>query len=256
MLNQINIQSIVTIAKEAGKAIMQVYKQDFEVEYKQDSSPLTLADKKANDIIEDGLNQLSVNLPILSEEGNNIPYEDRKHWEYFWLVDPLDGTKEFVKKNDEFTVNIALIHKDTPVLGVVYAPALDVCYWAKQNDGAFKDGQKLPLKTESQRNTYKIVASRSHMSDETQTFIDAIDTDKEKEIISIGSSLKICLVAEGEADIYPRLGPTMEWDTGAAHAVVREADKKIYSYEQIEVNNYTCIKYNKENLLNQWFVVR
>ncbi len=256
MLNQINIQSIVTIAKEAGKAIMQIYKQDFEVEYKQDSSPLTLADKKANDIIEDGLNQLSVNLPILSEEGNNIPYEDRKHWEYFWLVDPLDGTKEFVKKNDEFTVNIALIHKDTPVLGVVYAPALDVCYWAKQNDGAFKDGQKLPLKTESQRNTYKIVASRSHMSDETQTFIDAIDTDKEKEIISIGSSLKICLVAEGEADIYPRLGPTMEWDTGAAHAVVREADKKIYSYEQIEVNNYTCIKYNKENLLNQWFVVR
>ena len=256
MLNQINIQSIVTIAKEAGKAIMQVYKQDFEVEYKQDSSPLTLADKKANDIIEDGLNQLSVNLPILSEEGNDIPYEDRKHWEYFWLVDPLDGTKEFVKKNDEFTVNIALIHKDTPVLGVVYAPALDVCYWAKQNDGAFKDGQKLPLKTESQRNTYKIVASRSHMSDETQTFIDAIDTDKEKEIISIGSSLKICLVAEGEADIYPRLGPTMEWDTGAAHAVVREADKKIYSYEQIEVNNYTCIKYNKENLLNQWFVVR
>ena len=220
------------------------------------NSPLTLADKKANDIIEDGLNQLSVNLPILSEEGNNIPYEDRKHWEYFWLVDPLDGTKEFVKKNDEFTVNIALIHKDTPVLGVVYAPALDVCYWAKQNDGAFKDGQKLPLKTESQRNTYKIVASRSHMSDETQTFIDAIDTDKEKEIISIGSSLKICLVAEGEADIYPRLGPTMEWDTGAAHAVVREADKKIYSYEQIEVNNYTCIKYNKENLLNQWFVVR
>jgi 3'(2'), 5'-bisphosphate nucleotidase len=256
MLNQIDIQDIVTIAKEAGKAIMQVYKQDFEVEYKQDSSPLTLADKKANDIIEAGLNKLSVNLPILSEEGNDIPYKDRKDWEYFWLVDPLDGTKEFVKKNDEFTVNIALIHKDTPVLGVVYAPALDVCYWAKQNDGAFKDGQKLPLKTESQRNTYKIVASRSHMSDETQTFIDAIDTDKEKEIISIGSSLKICLVAEGEADIYPRLGPTMEWDTGAAHAVVREADKKIYSYEQIEVNNYTCIKYNKENLLNQWFVVR
>ena len=252
MLNQINIQSIVTIAKEAGKAIMQVYKQDFEVEYKQDSSPLTLADKKANDIIEDGLNQLSVNLPILSEEGNNIPYEDRKHWEYFWLVDPLDGTKEFVKKNDEFTVNIALIHKDTPVLGVVYAPALDVCYWAKQNDGAFKDGQKLPLKTESQRNTYKIVASRSHMSDETQTFIDAIDTDKEKEIISIGSSLKICLVAEGEADIYPRLGPTMEWDTGAAHAVVSESGKNLQKYKEGE---YSKHEYNKEDLLNRSFTV-
>jgi len=122
MLSQINIQDIVTIAKEAGDAIMQVYKQNFEVEYKQDNSPLTLADKKANDIIETGLKQLSVNFPILSEEGKSIPYEDRKYWEYFWLVDPLDGTKEFVKKNDEFTVNIALIYKDTPVLGVVYAP--------------------------------------------------------------------------------------------------------------------------------------
>ena len=132
------------------------------------------------------------------EEGKEIPYEDRKHWEYFWLVDPLDGTKEFVKKNGEFTVNIALIYKDTPVLGVVYAPALDVCYWAKQGEGSFKDGQKLPLKTENQRNTYKIVASRSHMSDETQAFIDAIDTNKEKELISIGSSLKICLVAENQ----------------------------------------------------------
>jgi 3'(2'), 5'-bisphosphate nucleotidase len=252
MLNQIDIQDIVAIAKEAGDVIMQVYKQDFEVEYKQDSSPLTLADKKANDIIEDGLNQLSVNFPILSEEGKEIPYEDRKHWEYFWLVDPLDGTKEFVKKNDEFTVNIALIHKDIPVLGVVYAPALDTCYWAKQGDGAFKDGQKLPLKTEVQRNTYKIVASRSHMSDETQAFIDAIDTNKEKELISIGSSLKICLVAEGKADIYPRLGPTMEWDTGAAHAVLSEAGKILYKYEN---NKYTQHKYNKKSLLNYWFIV-
>ena len=252
MLNQIDIQDIVTIAKEAGKAIMQVYKQDFEVEYKQDSSPLTLADKKANDIIEDGLNKLSVNLPILSEEGNNIPYKDRKHWEYFWLVDPLDGTKEFVKKNDEFTVNIALIHKDTPILGVVYAPALDVCYWAKQGEGAFKDGQKLPLKMADQRNTYKIVASRSHMSDETQAFIDAIDTQKEKELTSIGSSLKICLVAEGEVDIYPRFGPTMEWDTGAAHAVVNESGKSLEKYMN---GKYSKHEYNKENLLNLWFIV-
>ena len=252
MLSKINIQDIVTITKEAGDAIMQVYNQDFEVEYKEDSSPLTLADKKANDIIEDGLNQLSVNIPILSEEGKNISYEDRKHWEYFWLVDPLDGTKEFVKKNDEFTVNIALIHKDTPVLGVVYAPASDVCYWAKQGEGAFKDGQNLPLKAESQRDTYKIVASRSHMSDETQAFIDAIDTQKEKELISIGSSLKICLVAEGEADIYPRLGPTMEWDTGAAHAIVNESNKKLQQYTN---NKFTSHTYNKRDLLNQWFVV-
>ena len=252
MLNQIDIQDIVTIAKETGNAIMQIYKQDFEVEYKQDSSPLTLADKEANNIIEDGLNKLSVNFPILSEEGDDIPYEDRKHWEYFWLIDPLDGTKEFVKKNDEFTVNIALIHKDTPVLGVVYAPALDICYWAKQGEGAFKDGQRLPIKTVNQRNTYKIVASRSHMSDETQAFIDAIDTSKEKELISIGSSLKICLVAEGEADIYPRLGPTMEWDTGAAHAIVNESKSEFQSYNN---GKYLRHKYNKEFLLNKWFTV-
>ena len=252
MLNQIDIQDIITIAKEAGNAIMQVYKQDFEVEYKQDSSPLTLADKKANDIIEDGLNKLSVSFPILSEEGDDIPYEDRKHWEYFWLIDPLDGTKEFVKKNDEFTVNIALIRKDTPVLGVVYAPALDICYWAKQGEGAFKDGQRLPIKTVNQRNTYKIVASRSHMSDETQEFIDAIDTSKEKELISIGSSLKICLVAEGEVDIYPRLGPTMEWDTGAAHAIANESKSEFQSYNN---GKYLRHKYNKEFLLNKWFTV-
>jgi len=252
MLNQIDIQDIITIAKEAGNAIMQVYNQDFEVEYKQDSSPLTLADKEANNIIEYGLNKLSVNFPILSEEGKEIPYEDRKHWEYFWLVDPLDGTKEFVKKNGEFTVNIALIYKDVPVLGVVYAPALDVCYWAKQDEGAFKDEKKLPFKAADQRNTYKIVASRSHMSDETQAFIDAIDADKEKELISIGSSLKICLVAEGEADIYPRLGPTMEWDTGAAHAVVNESGKSLEKYMN---GKYSKHEYNKEDLLNQWFIV-
>jgi 3'(2'), 5'-bisphosphate nucleotidase len=253
MLNQIDIQDVITIAKEAGNAIMQVYKKDFKVEWKQDGSPLTLADKKANDTIEDGLNQLSVNFPILSEEGKRTPYEVRKHWEYFWLIDPLDGTKEFVKKNGEFTVNIALIHRDTPVLGVVYAPVLDVCYWSKQDEGAFKDGQKLPLKTEDQRNTYKIVVSRSHLSDETQAFIDAIDVDKEKELTSIGSSLKICLVAEGEADIYPRLGITMEWDTAAAHAIVMESGKY---FQQYEFGRYAMHKYNKENLLNHWFVVR
>ena len=252
MLNQINLQDIVSIAKEAGDAILQIYKQDFKVECKQDSSPLTQADKKANDIIEDGLNQLSVSLPILSEEGKEVPYEDRKHWEYFWLVDPLDGTKEFVKKNDEFTVNIALIHKNAPVLGVVYAPALNVCYWAKKNEGAFKDGQRLPLKIESQRETYKIVTSRSHMSDKTQVFIDTIDTDKEKELISIGSSLKICLVAEGEADIYPRLGPTMEWDTGAAHAIVNESRCVLH-----RLNKKVFFKhvYNKKILLNDYFIV-
>ena len=146
MLNKIDIQDVITIAKEAGGAIMKIYNQDFEVEYKQDNSPLTLADKNANEIIEDGLNKLLVNLPILSEEGGDVPYKERRHWEYFWLVDPLDGTKEFVKKNGEFTVNIALIHKGVPVLGVVYAPSLDLCYWAKKNKGAFKDGKKSLLR--------------------------------------------------------------------------------------------------------------
>lgn len=252
MLNQINIQEIVAIAKEAGNAIMKIYRQDFKVEYKQDESPLTLADKNAHDIIQVGLNQRSINIPILSEEGKDIPYEQRKEWVYFWLVDPLDGTKEFVKKNGEFTVNIALIHKDVPVLGVVYAPVLDICYWAKKGDGAFKNNQKLPLNTKKQKQTYKIVISRSHMSNDTQAFIDTIDENKAIELISIGSSLKICLVAEGEADIYPRLGSTMEWDTGAAHAIINEMGKSIVQYNQ----NQQALIYNKKNLLNPWFIVQ
>ena len=260
MLDQINIQDIIKIAKDAGKAIIKIYNQNFDVEYKTDCSPLTIADKQANEIIVTALNQLSVNsflqqnIPILSEEGRSIPYDERKNWEYFWLIDPLDGTKEFVKKNGEFTINIALIYKGAPVLGVVYSPVLNVCYWAKKGEGAFKDGKKLPLKEKEQRDIYKIVASRSHMSKETKNFIEAINTDKEKVIISIGSSLKICLVAEGEANIYPRLGPTMEWDTAAAHAIVNESGGLFNKY----LNNDTYQKhvYNKENLLNDWFVVK
>jgi len=260
VLDQIDIQDIVKIAKDAGKAIMEIYNQDFGVEYKKDSSPLTIADKKANKIIVTALNQLSVNsflqqnIPILSEEGRSIPYDERKNWEYFWLIDPLDGTKEFVKKNGEFTINIALIYKGAPVLGVVYSPVLNVCYWAKKGEGAFKDGKILPLKAKKQRDVYKIVASRSHMSNETKDFIEAIDTDKEKVIISIGSSLKICLVAEGEANIYPRLSPTMEWDTAAAHAIVNESDGLFNKY--IDQGAYQKHVYNKENLLNDWFVVK
>jgi 3'(2'), 5'-bisphosphate nucleotidase len=259
VLDQIDIQDIVKIAKDAGTAIMKIYNQDFSVEYKTDNSPLTIADQKANEIIVSALNQLPVNsllnqsIPILSEEGKRTPYDERKNWNYFWLIDPLDGTKEFVKRNGEFTINIALIHKKTPVLGVVYSPVLNVCYWAKSNEGAFKDGKKLPLQTKRQRDVYKIVASRSHMSSETKDFIEAIDTDKEKEVISIGSSLKICLVAEGEANIYPRLGPTMEWDTAAAHAIVNESNGLFNKY--LDNGTYQQHLYNKKNLLNDWFVV-
>ncbi len=257
MLEKIKIQDIIALAKQAGDAIMSVYQKDFEVEFKSDQSPLTEADKAAHVIIEQGLIALDqkngTKIPLLSEEGRGISYDIRKNWEFFWLVDPVDGTKEFVKKNDEFTVNIALIHKDTPVLGVVYAPALNIMYWSKAGEGAYKDGQKLPLKTANDRTTFKVVASRSHMSQETQDFIDAIETAKEKELVSIGSSLKICLVAEGEADIYPRLGPTMEWDTGAAHAIVNGAGMQLQKYEN-EI--YSKHRYNKENLLNGWFVVQ
>jgi 3'(2'), 5'-bisphosphate nucleotidase len=217
---------------------------------------LTVADKNANDIIVNSLNKLPINsllkknIPILSEEGRSVPYDERKNWEYFWLIDPLDGTKEFVKKNGEFTINIALIHKDSPVIGVVYSPVLNVCYWAKKGEGAFKDGKQLPLKIQNKEDVYKVVASRSHMSSETKDFIDAIATDKEKVVVSIGSSLKICLVAEGEANIYPRLGPTMEWDTAAAHAIVNESDGLFNRY----IDNGAHL-YNKKNLLNDWFVV-
>ena len=251
VLSEIDIQDVVKIAQDAGHAIMQVYSQDFDTNNKLDGSPLTIADQEANRIIEQGLKSLQVRAPVLSEEGEKICYEKRKSWEYFWLVDPLDGTKEFIKKNGEFTVNIALIHRDTPVLGVIYAPDIDVCYWAKKGEGAFKDGQKLPLKSTKNKDICKIVASRSHMSADTQAFIDDIKVNK-KEIIHVGSSLKMCLVAEGEADLYPRMGPTMEWDTGAAHAIINEVKMFFCKYQDRTFSKH-C--YNKRSLINSWFVV-
>jgi len=249
MLEDIELDNIITIAKEAGVAIMKIYKKDFKIEYKDDKSPLTQADTKANEIICQKLKELYPNIPIMSEENKQTEYELRKKWEYYWCIDPIDGTKEFIKKNGEFTVNIALIYKDTPVLGVVYASVLDDIYYAKQGLGAFKNETKLPIKRTD--NKYVIVASKSHMSDETQNYIDTIETKKEKVLISKGSSLKLCLVAEGLADIYPRLAPTMEWDTAAAHAVVLESGKKVVEFE-----TGSTLKYNKEDLLNPWFVVK
>jgi 3'(2'), 5'-bisphosphate nucleotidase len=253
MLNQIDIQEIVSIAKQAGDVIMEIYAKDFRIEYKEDESPLTEADKKANDVIVAGLERLSVKFPILSEEGKNIPYEERKDWEYFWMVDPLDGTKEFIKKNDEFTVNIALIYNHKPVLGVVYAPVLGEMYWAKKGGGAYKDGQQLPLSTNIElHKQLRVVASKSHLSPETQDYIDDLaKTTASIECVSKGSSLKLVMIAEGSADIYPRLAPTMEWDTAAADAVVREAGKMTYQ----AVQNLPLV-YNKENLLNPWFIVK
>jgi 3'(2'), 5'-bisphosphate nucleotidase len=192
-------------------------------------------------------------IPIMSEENKEVDYATRKDWEYYWCIDPIDGTKEFIKKNGEFTVNIALIHKNTPILGVVYAPALGDIYSAKKGEGAFKNSHKLPLHVNNTpEKSLHVVASKSHLSEETQTFIDEIaKTTENIEQVSKGSSLKLCMVAEGEADVYPRLAPTMEWDTAAADAVVRESGKMTYQFK-----TKTPVVYNKENLLNPWFIVQ
>lgn len=248
---KIDIEEIKTIALEAGQIIMNIYEKDFDVEYKEDQSPLTKADIASNSYICKRLQELYPAIPLMSEENKKVAYEKRKNWEYYWCIDPIDGTKEFIKKNGEFTVNIALIHKNMPVLGVVYAPALDKLYWSKKGEGAFFNNQKLPLKVnENPKQKLFVVASKSHLSSETQEFINNLKTN-EVEQVSIGSSLKLCMVATGEADVYPRLAPTMEWDTAAADAIVREAGKTTVQYE-----NQEALEYNKENLLNPWFIVK
>jgi 3'(2'), 5'-bisphosphate nucleotidase len=249
MLNKIVLSDIEKIALDAGSTIMEIYNRDFSIEYKDDKSPLTEADLASNEVIMQGLEKYGI--PIMSEEGKTIGYDERKEWKYYWCIDPIDGTKEFIKKNGEFTVNIALIHDDTPILGVVYAPAMGDMYKAKKGEGAFKNDKKLPLQSNPDLSEKMlVVASKSHLSKETQAFIDALDT-KKIEQVSKGSSLKLCMVAEGEADIYPRLAPTMEWDTAAADAIVRESGKMTYQFE-----NELPVVYNKVNLLNPWFVVK
>lgn len=251
MQEKVDLNKIINISKIAGNAILEIYEREFTIVYKDDKSPLTEADIVSNKIICLALKELYPLIPILSEENKEIEYEKRKHWEVFWLIDPIDGTKEFIKKNGEFTVNIALIEKGIPVLGVVFAPALDEMYVAKKGFGAFKNGEKLPLvQNKLPKELLNVVASKSHLSKETQKFIDNLET-KKVEQVSKGSSLKLCMVAEGIADIYPRLAPTMEWDTAAAHAIVLEAGKKVIQFE-----NDKSVVYNKENLLNPWFVVK
>ncbi len=253
MLDTIELNNIEAIALEAGNTIMEIYNRDFSIEYKDDKSPLTEADLASNEVIIKALEQY--NLPIMSEEGKEIAHDERKDWEYYWCIDPIDGTKEFIKKNGEFTVNIALIHKNTPVLGVVYAPALKDMYKAKRGEGAFKNNQRLPLKiNETPDETITVVASKSHLSEETKSFIDNLTSNiQHPTFISKGSSLKLVMVAEGEADIYPRLAPTMEWDTAAADAIVRESGKMTYQYHSTSL---IPLLYNKENLLNPWFIVK
>ncbi|OCR15002.1 3'(2'),5'-bisphosphate nucleotidase CysQ [Helicobacter pullorum] len=247
MLEKIDLDELRGIALDASGAVMEVYKRDFSVYEKEDKSPVSEADLLGNEIICKALAKFS--LPILSEENKLVSFNERKKWDYFFCVDPLDGTKEFIKRNGEFTINIALIDRDTPIAGVVYAPALDLMFSAKKGGGAFKNNEKLPLKIK--RDSYKIVASKSHMSKETSDFIENLKVDKPKEFVSMGSSLKLCLVASGEADIYPRLAPTMEWDTAAADAIVRESGKMTYDF-----NTQKPLIYNKEDLRNPYFIVK
>lgn len=243
-------------AREAGDAIMKIYddpNSDFGIERKADNSPLTIADKRSNEVIMSYL--AGTGIPVLSEEGRSIAYEERAAWPTLWVVDPLDGTKEFIKRNGEFTVNIALVKGGEPVLGVIYLPVKDVMYYGTLEGGAFRqeiDGTvKLPQPKGSDE-PYRIVASRSHMSDETRDFIARLEkTHGKAELVSRGSSIKICMVAEGSADIYPRFAPTMEWDTAAGHAIARAAGKQIY-----QTDNVTPLRYNKEDLLNPYFIVR
>ncbi len=257
------LQEVITTALEAGREIMGIYNSGFDVELKDDRSPLTEADKRAHKVIHQ---RLSKYFPVLSEEGKTIPFEERKKWNPFWMVDPLDGTKEFIKRNGEFTVNIALIENQIPVLGVVYAPALHKIYFGEKSSGSFKlewteseeksaeeiirSAVSLPVNQNGRK--FTVVASRSHLSPETEKFIDDLKKEHgEIEFKSSGSSLKLCLVAEGAADVYPRLAPTMEWDTAAGQAVVMYAGKAVLSY-----HSGLVIQYNKPELLNEWFVVK
>lgn len=262
-----NFKKLLKIAINAsikgGHEIMEVYASDFAVEHKDDKSPLTLADKNCNDVIEGFLKNTEI--PILSEEGAKISYDERKEWEYSWLVDPLDGTKEFIKRNGEFTVNIAMIHDGNPIMGVIYVPVNEELYFALDGMGSYKTSineeisdledlisksDKLPKN--NRRDNYVIVGSRSHMSAETEKFF--VEKKKEYgnvEVMAVGSSLKLCMVAEGKADAYPRYAPTMEWDTGAGDAICRMAGFQVLQY-----NSDQAVEYNKENLLNPWFLVK
>ena len=250
------LETLEEIARDAGEKILHVYESaDFDVQSKGDGSPLTRADRVAHEAIVAGLQQLTPEIPILSEESGEKESASRHTWGTFWLVDPLDGTKEFIKRNGEFTVNIALISEGRPVFGVVHAPVLNECFCGGDGYGAWRIDGSARRRREMQVSDYvsgtaTVVASRSHRGEAVEAFITSLaERYGAPEVRSMGSSLKICLVAAGEADVYPRLGPTCEWDTAAAHAVVLGAGGKITDVEGQE------LAYNKQSILNPWFLV-
>ncbi len=242
------LPTMIDAARDAGIAILEIYNSD-EFETIKNDTELNQADLKAHRAIENKL--ADIGFPILSEDGEEISYTERKDWEYYWLIDPLDGTKEFLKKNDEFTVNIALMHHNEPILGVIFSPVLDKLYFGGKELGAFMDENMDPehqLKLiKNETDIVRIVTSRSHHSEETKAYI---SNYKNAEIITMGSSLKFMLIADSEADLYPRFSPTMEWDTAAAHAILRGMQLDIVS-----IDDQQPLKYNKEDLLNPSFMV-
>lgn len=253
MIDDAVMHQVIAIAKQAGEAILEVYnRDDFDVEKKGDDSPLTAADLAAHNIIVAGLETLDESLPIHSEESEGITWEKRKDWQRYWLVDPLDGTKEFIKRNGEFTVNIALMEQGRPVAGVVHVPVKGVTYAGGEGLGAWKIEDDIfnAINTRSLGDEVVMVASRSHGSDKLGELEAAIESQIGKvDRTSMGSSLKLCLVAEGVADIYPRLAPTSEWDTAAADAVVRAAGGSVVQ------TSFEALQYGKEDILNPHFIV-
>lgn len=240
---------------EAGAEILAIYADPsrFDTEHKEDDSPLTAADVAANRLLVSRLQELTPSIPILSEESKQAAWSERRHWTDCWVVDPLDGTKEFLKRNDEFTVNVALVRDNKPILGVVYAPALQRWYYATRDDGAWRqDGQKAPMKIAVRDKVadrpWQVVGSRSHNTPEVDAFIERLG---EAEMLAMGSSLKLCLVADGSADLYPRLGPTSEWDTCAAQAVVEQAGGHVLDAGTGEPLTYNA----RESILNPHFIV-
>ncbi len=250
------IRPLCELARNAGEEIVRIYQREyFDEQLKSDNSPLTEADLASHKIIEAGLQQLTPTLPVLSEESDSISYNTRKEWQTYWLVDPLDGTKEFIARNGEFTVNISLIHEHRPVIGVIYIPLLDTLYYAAKQCGAFKkevDLAELEIKVRrvpviKGKKHYTVVASRRHGFDKVQRLCEKMASF---DLINRGSSLKMCLVAEGAADCYPRFGPTSEWDTAAAQVIVEEAGGKLVK------TDFSPLEYNtRADLLNPDFLV-